>query len=229
MTTRSFGMAYSPGMRPVIATVILSLAVAVPGCGRREADPPPPPAPAVPAPGQPPAAPQPAVPADAPCIAGDWVANDLVEAVRAAIRADLRDATLTRASGTLAMTVGVPDAQRHGEIVIHANDLVHSVTARRRVRVTASHALSGEATIPFDLEGDDVIVLGETSDGQITTRVSVTAGGVDWGRSQNEPTDLRGSYVYECRDDTLRVWKRRPNGQRGGAAVVFDRAPPTAG
>lgn len=160
--------------------------------------------------------------ADAPCIVGRWRAIEYLAEVRRAIAKDPTLAKLkrTKSGGLLGYEVGVA-ADGKGTVKAKAEDLRYVFTGKvEGFAVTLTFTLDGEAEAAYTLEGDDRIVVGEPSRDTLVARASAKVEGFSrFSKSPKVDHEFAGSYVYECTDETLKIWR---NG-KSGEALDFER------
>ncbi len=108
-----------------------------------------------------------------------------------------------------------------------AAELVHRAVIRvQGITATATHTLTGAATIPYRPLGPDTVEVSDTAENQLRARVSVrTSIGIGGAQGGGERLDLSGTYVHECTPAQVRFWEPGPDGQRRGDPLVLDRLP----
>ena len=175
------------------------------------------PAPAAAAPAQPAAAP--------PCLVGSWDGKDLVAKIRGATRS-LARAGLTQTGGTITFEFRAPGPDGKGDVVVHADKLVHRLTlGDAGLKVSGTVTIDGTQTMPYTFgPAVDALALAPPSQGKIPVRAVVkTSGLVNTQSTETGALDLHDEFVYECAGTTLQLWKRSSSGERRGTPLRLER------
>ncbi|HWB78511.1 MAG TPA: hypothetical protein VG755_26285 [Nannocystaceae bacterium] len=171
---------------------------------------------AEPAPTEAAAAPTEAAPADQPCIVGRWKGIDYMAEIRRAIH---RDATLRSmkhsSSGGLFGYQVDPATDGKGVVKAKAEELRHSFSGKvQGYKVALTVTLNGETEADYELVGDDIIKVSKPKKNTMKAKgVAKVEGLGAYGKSPKVDPDFDGTFVYECDDKKLKVWRDKKEGE----------------
>lgn len=157
-----------------------------------------------------------------PCIVGRWRAIEYLAEVRRAIAKDPTLAKMKRTSsgGLLGYEVGAATDGK-GSVKSKAEGLKYVFSGKvEGFAVTLTFTLDGEAEAAYKLEGDNLIVIGKPSHDTFKARASAKVEGFSkFSKSPKVDHEFAGSYIYECTEKTLKVWRNTKSGE----ALDFER------
>lgn len=162
------------------------------------------------------AAPTDGAPADQPCIVGRWKGVDYMAEIRRAIH---RDATLRSmkhaSSGGLFGYQVDPATDGKGVVKAKAEELRHSFSGKvEGYKVSLTVTLNGETEADYELKGDDIIIVSKPKKNTMKAKgVAKVEGLGAYGKSPKVDPDFDGTFVYECDEKHLKVWRDAKEGE----------------
>jgi hypothetical protein len=160
--------------------------------------------------------------ADQPCIVGSWDAIEYTAAVRHAIAKDpqLRSMKKTSSGGHITYVVAPPSGTS-GKVTATADHLKYGFSGKVEgypVRVDID--INGETEATYELPGEGSIVISKPERNTMKVKANAKVQGLGAARQADKvDLDFDGSFVYECSEKELKVWR----GSREADAMVFAR------
>lgn len=157
-----------------------------------------------------------AAPADQPCIVGRWKGIDYMAEIRRAIHRDetLRSMKHTSSGGLFGYQVD-PATDGKGVVKAKAEELRHSFSGKvQGYKVSLTVTLNGETEADYELVGDDVIKVSKPKKNTMKAKgVAKVEGLGAYGKSPKVDPDFDGTFVYECDEKKLKVWRDKKEGE----------------
>lgn len=157
-----------------------------------------------------------------PCIVGRWKAIEYLAEVRRAIAKDPALSKMKRSSsgGLLGYDVGaITDGK--GKVSAKAEALRYVFNGKvEGFDVTLTFTLDGEAEAEYTLVGDDTIVVAKPTKNTFVAKANAKVEAMKKiTKSVHAKHEFDGTFVYECTDKTLKVWRNK----KGGEALDYTR------
>jgi hypothetical protein len=157
-----------------------------------------------------------------PCIVGRWDAIEYTAAVRHAIAKDpqLRSMKKTSSGGHITYVVEPPSGAS-SKVTATADHLKYGFSGKvEGFSVRVDIDINGETEATYELPEDGRIVISKPSRNTMKVKANGKVEGLGAARKVDKiDLDFDGSFVYECSEKELKVWR----GARSEDAMVFAR------
>jgi hypothetical protein len=157
-----------------------------------------------------------------PCIVGSWDAIEYTAAVRHAIAKDpqLRSMKKTSSGGHITYVIDPPTGTS-GKVTATADHLKYGFSGKvEGFTVRVDIDINGETEATYELPEDGRIVVSKPSRNTMKVKANGKVEGLGAARKVDKvDLDFDGSFVYECSEKELKVWR----GARSEDAMVFAR------
>jgi hypothetical protein len=160
--------------------------------------------------------------ADQPCIVGRWDAIEYTAAVRHAIAKDpqLRSMKKTSSGGNITYVIDPPTGTS-GAMRATAEDLKFGFSGKvEGFSVHLDIDIDGVTEATYELPSEGSIVVSKPKSNTMKVKANVKVAGLGSKKASDKvDLDFDGSFVYECSERELKVWR----GARSDDAMVFAR------
>lgn len=160
--------------------------------------------------------------ADQPCIVGRWDAIEYTAAIRHAIAKDpqLRSMKKTSSGGNITYVIDPPTGTS-GAMRATAEDLKFGFSGKvEGFSVRLDLDIDGDTEATYELPSEGSIVVSKPKSNTMKVKANVKIAGLGSKKASDKvDLDFDGSFVYECSERELKVWR----GARSDDAMVFAR------